>query len=139
MRFELVSGSSCALERDSRTLPRGLSGCGQSSQAGAKPGPPPVTVALPIERVVTNYEDYTGRSAAIESVQIRARVTGYLTKIYFQEGVEVNAGTVLYEIDPRPYQAAYDQMKAQVAQNQASLTLATSNRKRYERPSKKGR
>lgn len=109
-----------------------LTGCGQPTAAGSKTGPPPVTVADPLKRVVTDYEDYTGRSAAIESVQITARVTGYLDKIYFQEGVEVNEGTILYEIDPRPYQAAYDQSKAQVEQNEASLNLAKSNRQRYE-------
>jgi RND family efflux transporter MFP subunit len=108
-----------------------LSGCERQSTAGAA-GAPPVTVAYPVEKEVTNYEDYTGRTAAIESVQITARVTGYLDKIYFLEGVEVKAGTLLYEIDPRPYQAAYDQAKAQVEQNQAALKLAQANRIRYE-------
>jgi RND family efflux transporter MFP subunit len=109
-----------------------LSGCEQQSTAGAGAGAPPVTVAYPIEKEVTNYEDYTGRTAAIDSVQVTARVTGYLDKIYFLEGAEVKEGTVLYEIDPRPYQAAYDQAKAQVAQSQAALTLAKANRVRYE-------
>ena len=114
-----------------------LTGCGGPSAAETKSAPPPVTVAVPLERVVTDYEDYTGRTAAIESVQVMARVTGYLDKIYFQEGAEVKVGTVLYEIDPRPYQAAFDQAKAQVAQNQATLTLAKSNRVRYEELYKK--
>jgi RND family efflux transporter MFP subunit len=109
-----------------------LSGCDRQSAAGTQDGAPPVTVASPIERMVTDYEDYTGRAAAIESVQITPRVTGYLDKIYFREGIEVTEGTVLYEIDPRPYQAAFDQAQAQVAQNQASLKLATANRHRYE-------
>jgi RND family efflux transporter MFP subunit len=108
-----------------------LSGCGQSA-AGTQGAPPPVTVAYPIEKEVTNYEDYTGRTAAIDSVQITARVTGYLDKIHFLEGAEVKEKTVLYEIDPRPYQAAFDQAKAQVAQNQAALNLAKANRVRYE-------
>jgi RND family efflux transporter MFP subunit len=109
-----------------------LSGCEQQSTAGAGAGAPPVTVAYPIEKEVTNYEDYTGRTAAIESVQVTARVTGYLDKIYFLEGAEVKVGTVLYEIDPRPYQAAFDQAKAQAAQSQAALDLAKANRVRYE-------
>jgi RND family efflux transporter MFP subunit len=109
-----------------------LAGCGGPSAAQIRTQPPPVTVAIPIQRVVTDYEDYTGRTAAIESVQIMARVTGYLDKIFFHEGTEVNTGAVLYEIDPRPYQAAYDQAKAQVAQNQAALKLAKSNVVRYE-------
>jgi RND family efflux transporter MFP subunit len=109
-----------------------LTGCGQPSAAGTNAGPPAVTVAIPLERVVTDYEDYTGRTAAIESVQITARVTGYLQKIYFEEGTEVPEGTILYEIDPRPYQAAFDQAKAMVDQNEASLSLAKSNLARYE-------
>ena len=69
-----------------------LTGCGGPSAAETKSAPPPVTVAVPVERVVTDYEDYTGRTAAIESVDIIARVTGYLEKIYFHEGTEVNDG-----------------------------------------------
>jgi RND family efflux transporter MFP subunit len=107
------------------------SGC-EPTAAGTQAGAPPVTVAYPIEKEVTNYEDYTGRTAAIESVQVTARVTGYLDKIYFLEGAEVKKGTVLYEIDPRPYQAAFDQAKAQAAQSQAALDLAKANRVRYE-------
>jgi RND family efflux transporter MFP subunit len=108
------------------------SGCERSSTAGTQGSAPPVTVAYPIEKEVTNYEDYTGRTAAIDSVQVTARVTGYLDKIYFLEGAEVKQGAVLYEIDPRPYKAAFDQAKAQVAQNQAALNLAKANRVRYE-------
>jgi RND family efflux transporter MFP subunit len=109
-----------------------VSGCEQPSAAGPGAGAPPVTVAYPIQKEVTNYEDYTGRTAAIDSVQVTARVTGYLDKIYFLEGAEVKVGTVLYEIDPRPYQAAFDQAKAQAAQSQAALDLAKANRVRYE-------
>ena len=93
---------------------------------------PTVTVSYPLEREVTDYQDYTGRTAAVDSVQVQARVTGYLDKIYFKEGAEVTEGTVLYEIDPRPYQAAYDAAKAQVAQNVASLELAKQNNTRYK-------
>ncbi len=109
-----------------------LSGCERQSTAGAAAGAPPVIVAYPIEKETTTFDEYTGRTAAIDSVQVTARVTGYLDKVLFREGDEVKEGTVLYEIDPRPYQAAYDQAKAQVAQNQAALTLAKANRVRYE-------
>ncbi len=78
------------------------SGCGRQSEGGSQASAPPVTVAYPIEKETTNYEDYTGRTAAIDSVQVTARVTGYLDKILFREGDEVKEGTVLYEIDPRP-------------------------------------
>jgi multidrug efflux system membrane fusion protein len=109
----------------------GLAGC-----AGA-PGPPEkqpptVTVSYPVEREVTDYQDYTGRTAAVDSVQVQARVTGYLDKIYFTEGAEVQPGTVLYEIDPRPYKAAYEAAKAQVAKDAASLELAKQNNRRFK-------
>jgi RND family efflux transporter MFP subunit len=109
-----------------------LSGCGSSTAGTQNAPPPPVTVAYPIEKETTTFEDYTGRTAAIDSVQVTARVTGYLDKIFFREGDEITEGTVLYQIDPRPYKAAYDQAKAQVAQNQAALNLAQANRVRYE-------
>jgi RND family efflux transporter MFP subunit len=109
-----------------------LTGCDRQSAAGTNAGAPPVTVAYPVEKETTTFEDYTGRTAAIDSVQVTARVTGYLDKILFREGDEVKEGTVLYEIDPRPYKAAFDQATAQVAQNQAALNLAQANRIRYE-------
>jgi RND family efflux transporter MFP subunit len=109
-----------------------LSGCGSGSAAGTEAPPPRVKVAYPIEKETTTFEDYTGRTGAIDSVQVTARVTGYLDKVFFREGDEIKEGTVLYEIDPRPYKAAYDQAKAQVAQNQAALSLAKANRVRYE-------
>jgi len=114
----------------------GLTGC--SGTPGEAPGkqPPKVTVSYPLEREVTDYQDYTGRTAAVDSVQVQARVTGYLDKIYFKEGAEVEQGTVLYEIDPRPYKAAYDSAKAQVAQNVAGLNLAKQDNTRFKKLAK---
>jgi RND family efflux transporter MFP subunit len=109
-----------------------LSGCAQAPAEGQEKNAPGVTVSYPLQREVTDYQDYTGRTAAVDSVQVQARVTGYLDKIYFTEGAEVEPGTVLYEIDPRPYQAAYDAAKAQVAQNVASLELAKQNNRRFQ-------
>jgi RND family efflux transporter MFP subunit len=109
-----------------------LSGCAQAPAEGQEKNAPAVTVSYPLQREVTDYQDYTGRTAAVDSVQVQARVTGYLDKIYFKEGAEVEPGTVLYEIDPRPYQAAYDAAKAQVAQNIASLELAKQNNRRFK-------
>src|SRR5580700_10926993 len=102
----------------------GLLGCTGTSGEAPQKGTPTVTVSNPLKREVTDYQDYTGRTAAVDSVQVQARVTGYLTKIYFKEGEEVKEGTVLYEIDPAPYKAAFDAAKAQVAQNVAALALA---------------
>ena len=108
----------------------GLVGCSSTPGEGPGKGTPTVTVSYPLKREVTDYQDYTGRTAAVDSVQVQARVTGYLTKIYFKEGEEVKEGTVLYEIDPAPYKAAFDAAKAQVAQNVAALELAKQNNAR---------
>src|SRR6201997_2415070 len=86
----------------------GVAGCSLAQEGAPAQGPPTVTVSLPLEREVTDYQDYTGRTAAVDTVQVQARVTGYLDKIYFKEGAEVAEGTVLYEIDPRPYKADFD-------------------------------
>jgi len=114
----------------------GLTGCSRAPAEAPGKGPPTVTVSYPLQREVTDYQDYTGRTAAVDSVQIQARVTGYLGKIYFQEGAEVEENTVLYEIDPRPYQADYDAAKARVAQNAASLELAKQNNRRFKQLAK---
>lgn len=91
----------------------------------AKPPPPAnsaptvVTVSLPIERSVTDSADFTGRTAAVESVEVRARVFGYLDKVNFKEGTLVEKGAVLYEIDQRTYKASLAQAEASLAQAQA--------------------
>jgi membrane fusion protein, multidrug efflux system len=110
----------------------GLAGCAHAPEGAAGKEPPTVTVSYPLEREVTDYQDYTGRTAAVDLVQVQARVTGYLDKIYFKEGAEVEEGTVLYEIDPRPYKAAWEAAKAQVAQQAASLELAKQNNRRFK-------
>lgn len=99
----------------------GVAGC-----AGAPSGPPvppttPVTVSRPVERYVTDYADFTGRTAAVDSVEVRARVWGYLQKVNFKEGDLVQKGDVLFELDPRPYQTLLDQANAKVAQDEAQL------------------
>src|SRR5262245_26797079 len=108
-----------------RTLVFGLcilvAGC-----AGAPSGPPvppttPVTVSRPVERYVTDYADFTGRTAAVDSVEVRARVWGHLQKVNFKEGDLVQKGDVLFELDARPYQTLLDQADAKVAQDEAQL------------------
>src|SRR5262249_2442674 len=91
-----------------------MSGCNFGSPAARTLPPPIVVVSYPIERQVTDYQEFTGRTEAIDAVQVRARVTGYLDKIYFKDGDEVQEDALLFEIDPRPYQAALDQAEAQV-------------------------
>lgn len=101
-------------------------GCASHSGPAAPPPALPVKVASPIRRSVVDYHDYTGRFAAPDSVQIRARVNGYLDRIEFEEGAEVKEGDVLYQIDPRPYQAILDQAQAQVKLQQANLKYQES-------------
>jgi len=114
----------------------GLAGCARAPSKAAEAHAPSVTVSYPLEREVTDYQIYTGRTAAVDSVQIQARVTGYLEKIYFTEGAEVPEGAVLYQIDPRTYQAAYDAAKAQVASSVAALALAKENNVRFNKLAK---
>ncbi len=91
-----------------------------------QPPPPKVTVARPVRRDVADRREYTGHIDAVESVDIRARVRGFLEKVNFQEGTEVKAGDLLYEIDPREYQAAVNQAQADVQRLQAQLAQAES-------------
>jgi len=96
-----------------------LAGCSRKPVAPPAPPPPPVTVAKPTEETIIDYRDFTGRTAAIDSVVVRARVTGYLERVGFQEGTEVQAGDLLYEIDPRPYAAALAGAEGSVAASEA--------------------
>ncbi len=86
--------------------------------------PVTLTVSRPIVREVTEYRVFTGTTAAVESVDIQSRVTGYLDKLPFAEGSRVKAGQLLAEIDPRPYQAKLDAAQGEVALNEAQLNLA---------------
>src|SRR6516165_4623921 len=107
-----------------------LTGCGRVSSEAPPQPPLPVTVSYPVERYVTDHADFTGRTAAVDSVEVRAHVWGYLEKVNFKEGVLVKKGDVLFELDPRPYQAAVDQAKAKVALDEAQLGYAEAEYKR---------
>src|ERR1700732_2360282 len=85
----------------------GLAGCGGAPAEA--PAPAPVSVSYPVERDVTDFANFTARTAAVDSVEVRAHVWGYLDKVNFQEGVLVKKGEVLFELDPRPYQALLNQ------------------------------
>jgi RND family efflux transporter MFP subunit len=111
----------------------GVVGCNRPPAEGPGGGPPAVTVSEPLQREITDYAEYTGRTAAIDSVQVRARVSGYLQKINFKEGTDVTKGAVLYEIDPRPYQIALDQASAQVRLQTAQLTYQEASYARNQR------
>lgn len=100
-----------------------LAGCGKKDEAAAPP-PPPVTVANPLKKVTTDWDEFTGRFDAVEQVQIRARVTGFVTNVAFTDGAVVKAGDLLYEIDPRQYQAAAEQAQGQLDDAKAKVDLA---------------
>lgn len=99
----------------------GLAGCARAPVEGPKT-PTKVVVSYPIEREVTAYAGFTARLAAVDCVEVRAHVWGYLQKVNFKEGSLVKKGDVLFEIDPRPYQAILDQARAKVRQDEAQLT-----------------
>jgi RND family efflux transporter MFP subunit len=107
-----------------------LAGCGERQQAGQAPPPPAVTVAKPTKRTVVDYDEYVGRFVAIDSVEVRARVSGYLEKVQFQDGQIVKQGDLLFAIDKRPFQNTLDQARANLAQAQANLSFAENDLKR---------
>jgi RND family efflux transporter MFP subunit len=106
-------------------------GC-QKPAAKAPPPPPTVTVSVPITREVLDFDDYTGRMAAVEEVEVRARVKGYLTAIGFQDGDEVKKNQLLFQIDPRPFDAQLKAAQGQVDQLKARKVKFSADVKRYE-------
>ena len=100
-------------------------GCGGGPPAGGPPqGPAEVTVAKPLVSPIVEWDPYTGRLEAIESVDVRARVSGYLLDHFFEEGHTVEAGDLLFLIDPRPFEAALAEAKARRLQAEADLIEA---------------
>ncbi len=87
-------------------------------------GPLPVNVVTAIEKEVNEWDEFTGRLDPVESVEIRPRVSGYITEIHFEAGAIVKKGDLLYVIDPRPYQADFDRASAEVDRMDAQLKLA---------------
>lgn len=111
-----------------------LAACGDSQNAAA-PGAPPapkVTVAKPTKKMVADFDEYVGRFVALDFVEVRARVSGYLDKIQFTDGQLVREGDPLFMIDQRPFKAALDQAKAAKEQAEANLAFAESDLKRGE-------
>src|SRR5262245_25231092 len=85
-----------------------LAGCGKPNVAAAPP-PPAVTVARPLQKMITEWDEYTGRFVAVERVEVRARVSGFVDSVHFSEGQVVKQGDRLFIIDPRPYRLAVEQ------------------------------
>src|SRR5215475_16106522 len=109
-----------------------VSGCARNvaAQQQAAPPPPQVTVAAAVSRKVTEFDEFTGRFEAVERVEVRPRVSGYISSVNFTDGDEVRKGDVLFVIDQRPYVAERDKARAQLAQARSQLALAKSERER---------
>jgi multidrug efflux system membrane fusion protein len=101
-----------------------LSGCDKPPTAGAAPLPA-VTVAKPIPKTVAEWDEYTGRFTALETVEVRARVSGFIDSVHFKEGQIVKKDDLLFIIDQRPFQIAVEQAKADVERARAKLEIAT--------------
>jgi RND family efflux transporter MFP subunit len=124
-----------------------LAGCARAPSDVPAAAPPPVTVSYPVEREVTDYADFTARTAAVDSVELRARVSGYLDKVNFKEGALVKKGDVLFEIDPRTYKAVLNvaegnlaaaearvvQLDAEFARARRLIDKAAISRQEYEK------
>jgi membrane fusion protein, multidrug efflux system len=101
-----------------------LSACGDKPPPPAAAAAPPVTVAQPVKRTVTDWDEFTGRFEAVEEVQVRARVGGFVTSVEFRDGAIVRAGDLLYVIDSRPFEAVAEQAAGQLADARAKTELA---------------
>ncbi len=101
-----------------------MTGCRPKALDAGKTAPATLSVSVPIVREVTDFRVFTGTTAAVESVDIQARVTGYLDRLPFKEGSMVKSGEILAEIDPRPYEAKLEAAEGEVAVNEAQLELA---------------
>ncbi|MDB5318646.1 MAG: mexE [Phycisphaerales bacterium] len=106
-------------------------GCDQSTKPPPPP-PPTVTVAHPLRREVVDWDEYIGHLEAKEKVDLRARVSGYLESADYKEGSLVDAGTVLFKLDPKPYQAEYDRALSEVEQAKAQAANAAAELVRIE-------
>ncbi len=113
-----------------------LGGCRPESSASKDKAPPKVKVSRPVQRTVIDYAYFTGRTEAEQSVDIKARVTGYLVSVDFVPGAEVTKDQQLFEIDPRPYQAALDVANGQVNLAEAQLVLAKADLARAQEVAK---
>lgn len=110
-----------------------LASCEQQSNEYVEPPPPPVTVARPVQRDVTDYLEFTGVTKAVQQVEIRARVAGFLQSMHYKPSTDVQAGDLLFVIDPREYQAELDAANAELESAKAQLQRAEIELERAER------
>ena len=110
-----------------------LSACGKGEEASQQMPAAKVSVAEVIEQPINEWDEFTGRLEAPESVEVRPRVSGYIDKVAFDEGSLVKKGDLLFQIDPRPFQAEVKRLQAQLQQARASQTRAANEARRGER------
>src|SRR6478672_9892619 len=101
-----------------------LTAAGCKKNSAPQQGPLPVNVVTVVEKEVNDWDEFTGRLEAVESVEIRPRVSGYITEVHIEAGAVIKKGDLLYVIDPRPYQADFDRAAAEFERMQAQLKLA---------------
>lgn len=117
-----------------------LAACGNSDQNGAPDGAqggmpggaPPVSVSAPLKSEIIEWDEYTGRFEAVESVDIQARVSGYLESIHYEDGQLVQKGDLLFVIDPRPFEAVVERAEAEVERAEARVQYTTTEAQRAE-------
>src|SRR5260221_14742935 len=114
------------------TMALQVTGCGKHAPQAAAP-PPTVSVIQPVARDVVEWDEYIGRLESPETVEIRARVSGYLDKVHFKEGKEVKKGDLLFTIDRRPYQAEFDRTDAEYQRAISQSELAKNDFERAKR------
>ncbi len=110
-----------------------LGGHGETHAQAAAGGPPEVTVAQVLVRPVSDSNEFTGRLQAVDTIQLRPRVSGYVDSVHFTEGAMVKKGQLLFRIDPRPYQAEVDRLQANLNQARSELSLADANAARGQK------
>ena len=104
-----------------------VASCGEGQKQGGAPPPPAVAVADPIKRTVTDFDEYVGRFTAINSVEVRARVSGYLDGVHFKDGQIVKQSDLLFTIDKRPFQNTLEQARANLAQAKSNLAFTQAD------------
>src|SRR5258708_18521309 len=104
-----------------------LAGCGEGQKQQVAPPPPKVTVARPVERTIVDQDEYVGRFVPVDSVELRARVSGYLDKVHFEDGQYVNQGDLLFTIDKRSFQNTLDQARANLETAKSNLVFTEAD------------
>lgn len=110
-----------------------LGGCGKSGSTAAQPSAPNISVSEVLQREVIEWDEFTGHVEAVERVEVRARVSGFLERVNFKDGAVVKKGEVLFEIDPRPFQAEVNRLQGELVRAQTRLALAKNDAARAQR------